>query len=72
MLIYKLIGQKYELKQKINEFEQGTKRVVYDAFFRTDDIYYDISCVYELLNGNLKSGNFYGLKIYKEKMMNIF
>jgi hypothetical protein len=72
ILIYKSIGKKYELHQKINEFEQGTKRVVYDDYFHRDDIYYEISCVYELLNGNLVSGNSYGLKIYEKKMMNIF
>ena len=67
ILIYKSIGKKYELHQKINEFEQGTKRVVYDDYFHRDDIYYEISCVYELLNGNLVSGNSYGLKIYEKK-----
>ena len=54
------------MHQKINEFEQGTKRVVYDDYFHRDDIYYEISCVYELLNGNLVSGNSYGLKIYEK------
>ena len=71
ILIYKSIGKKYELHQKINEFEQGTKRVVYDDYFHRDDIYYEISCVYELLNGNLVSGNSYGLKIYEKFNKNI-
>ena len=67
ILIYESIGQKYELHQKINEFEHGTKRVESNIFFNTTYSYYNISCVYELLNSNLISGNSYGIKIYQNK-----
>jgi len=67
ILINKFIRQKYELDQKINEFKQGTKRVKYSTTFERNHIYYNISCVYELLNNNLISGNSYGLKIYQIK-----
>ena len=55
------------MHQKINEFEQGTKRVEYIERFKNTLIYYDIACIYELSNGNLISGNSYGLKIYDKK-----
>ena len=47
---------------------EQTKNIKYSCIFERNHIYYHISCVYELLNDNLISGNSYGLKIYQKKV----
>ena len=62
ILIY---DKKFNLKQRIDEFEHGNKctREDYDYDYHT---YYEINSIHELKNRKLVSCNSYGLKFYEK------
>ena len=62
---YKLLPNKhYGLYKIIDESKQGT----YNKRLFSDEEYFDLFSVYELMNGNLLSCSSYGIKIYEKNI----